>query len=59
MLHRSTTSFRASATHYYWGVVQAEENLQVAVGALKFNTDLVQVNGDNVRIGVLAAVNLR
>ncbi len=42
----------------YWGVVQAQENLQVALAALKFNTELVRVNGDNVRIGLLAAVNL-
>jgi outer membrane protein len=42
----------------YWGVVQAEENLQVAVSALKFNADLVRVNGNNVRLGMMAAVNL-
>ena len=29
----------------YWGVVQAEENLQVADSALQFNADLVRVNG--------------
>ena len=42
----------------YWGVVAAEENLQVAQSALKFNADLVRVNGDNVRLGMMAAVNL-
>jgi outer membrane protein len=42
----------------YWGVVMAEENLQVADSALKFNTDLVRVNGNNVRLGMMAAVNL-
>ena len=42
----------------YWGVVQAEENLQVADSALKFNNDLVRVNGNNVRLGMMAAVNL-
>jgi outer membrane protein len=42
----------------YWGVVQAVENLQVADAALKFNTELVRVNGANVRLGMLAAVNL-
>jgi outer membrane protein len=42
----------------YWGVVQAQENLQVADSALKFNTDLVRVNGNNVRLGMMAAVNL-
>jgi outer membrane protein TolC len=42
----------------YWSVVQAEENLQVTQSALKFNTDLVRVNRDNVRLGMLAAVNL-
>ena len=42
----------------YWGVVQAEENLQVADSALKFNTDLVRVNGNSVRLGMMAAVNL-
>src|SRR5271170_770389 len=42
----------------YWGVVAAEENLQVAQSALKFNADLVRVNGDNVCLGMMAAVNL-
>ena len=42
----------------YWGVVAAEENLQVAQSALKFNADLVRVDGDNVRLGMMAAVNL-
>jgi outer membrane protein len=42
----------------YWGVVQAVENLQVADSALKFNADLVRVNGNNVRLGMMAAVNL-
>ena len=42
----------------YWGVVQAEENLEVANSALKFNADLVRVNGNNVRLGMMAAVNL-
>ena len=42
----------------YWGVVMAEENLQVADSALKFNADLVRVNGNNVRLGMMAAVNL-
>jgi outer membrane protein len=42
----------------YWGVVQAAENLQVTQSALKFNTELVRVNGANVRLGMLAAVNL-
>src|ERR1700691_3803145 len=42
----------------YWGVVMATENLQVADAALKFNTELVRVNGANVRLGMLAAVNL-
>jgi outer membrane protein TolC len=38
--------------------VQAQENLQVAQSALKFNEDLVRVNGDNVRLGMMAPVNL-
>ncbi|MFZ2064119.1 MAG: TolC family protein [Candidatus Binatus sp.] len=42
----------------YWGVVQAGENLQVAQSALKFNTDLVRVNRENVRLGMMAGVNL-
>ncbi|MGD0673374.1 MAG: TolC family protein [Candidatus Binatus sp.] len=42
----------------YWGVVGAEQSLQVADSALKFNTDLVRVNGNNVRLGMMAAVNL-
>jgi outer membrane protein TolC len=39
-------------------VVGAQENLEVANSALKFNTDLVRVNGNNVRLGMMAAVNL-
>ena len=42
----------------YWGVVGAQENLEVANSALKFNADLVRVNGNNVRLGMMAAVNL-
>jgi outer membrane protein len=42
----------------YWGVVQAQENLEVAQAALKFNTDLVRVNRASVRIGMMAPVNL-
>jgi outer membrane protein len=42
----------------YWGVVGAQENLAVANSALKFNADLVRVNGNNVRLGMMAAVNL-
>jgi outer membrane protein len=42
----------------YWGVVQAQENLQVAQAALKFNDDLVRVNGENVSVGMMAPVNL-
>jgi outer membrane protein TolC len=42
----------------YWGVVQAEENLQVTQSALQFNQDLVRVNGNNVKLGMMAAVNL-
>ncbi len=42
----------------YWGVVQAEENLQVTQSALQFNTDLVRVNRASVRLGMMAPVNL-
>jgi outer membrane protein len=42
----------------YWGVVGAEENLQVAQAALQFNQDLVRVNRDNFRVGMMAKVNL-
>ncbi len=42
----------------YWGVVQAQENLEVAQAALKFNNDLVRVNRASVRIGMMAPVNL-
>jgi outer membrane protein len=42
----------------YWGVVEAEENLQVTQSALQFNQDLVRVNGNNVKLGMMAAVNL-
>ena len=42
----------------YWGVVGAGENLRVAQAALKFNKELARVNGENVRVGMMAAVNL-
>lgn len=42
----------------YWGVVGAKHNLKVQQAALKFNQDLVRVNGENVRVGMMAAVNL-
>jgi len=42
----------------YWGVVQAEENLQVTQAALQFNRDLVRVNRATARMGMLAPVNL-
>ncbi len=42
----------------YWGVVQAEENLRVAQAALQFNNDLVRVNKESVRVGMMAPVNL-
>jgi outer membrane protein TolC len=42
----------------YWGVVGAQENLRVAQAALKFNRELARVNGENVRVGMMAAVNL-
>jgi outer membrane protein TolC len=42
----------------YWGIVQAQENLQVQQSALEFNNDLVRVNGASVRIGMMAPVNL-
>jgi len=43
----------------YWGVVQADENLQVAESALKFNNDLVRVNRISVRVGTLAPIDLQ
>ena len=42
----------------YWGVVGAKHNLKVQQAALKFNRELVRVNGENVRVGMMAAVNL-
>jgi outer membrane protein TolC len=39
-------------------VVQAEENLQVTQSALRFNQDLVRVNRANVKVGMMAPVNL-
>jgi outer membrane protein len=42
----------------YWGVVQADANLKVQQAALLFNNDLVRVNRANVRMGMLAKVNL-
>jgi outer membrane protein len=43
----------------YWGVVGAEENLQVAEAALKFNADLVRVNSISLRVGTLAPIDLQ
>ncbi|HUY27473.1 MAG TPA: TolC family protein [Candidatus Binataceae bacterium] len=43
----------------YWNVVLAEENLQVAQAALKFNADLVRQNGISVKVGTLAPLDLQ
>ncbi len=43
----------------YWGVVAAEENLQVAQEALRFNSDLVRVNRISVQVGTLAPIDLQ
>ncbi|HKV56223.1 MAG TPA: TolC family protein [Candidatus Binataceae bacterium] len=43
----------------YWGVVQADENLQVAEAALKFNNDLVRINRISLQVGTLAPIDLQ
>jgi outer membrane protein len=43
----------------YWGVVQADENLQVAISALRFNNDLVRVNRISLQVGTLAPIDLQ
>ncbi|HUY19699.1 MAG TPA: TolC family protein [Candidatus Binataceae bacterium] len=43
----------------YWGVVQGEENLQVAQESLKFNQDLVRQNHISVRVGTMAPLDLQ
>lgn len=43
----------------YWGVVEAEENLQVAISALRFNNDLVRVNRISLQVGTLAPIDLQ
>jgi len=43
----------------YWNVVLAEENLQVARAALKFNQDLVRQNSISVKVGTLAPLDLQ
>ena len=43
----------------YWGVVGAEENLQVTESALKFNADLVRVNSISLKVGTLAPIDLQ
>jgi outer membrane protein len=43
----------------YWAVVQAVENLQVQNSALKFNSDLVRVNGISLQVGTLAPIDLQ
>lgn len=42
----------------YWGVVQAQENLRVAQAALDFDNELLRVNAANVRLGMMAPVDL-
>ena len=43
----------------YWNVVLAEENLQVARAALRFNQDLVRQNSISVKVGTLAPLDLQ
>jgi outer membrane protein len=43
----------------YWGVVQSEQNLQVAQESLKFNQDLVRQNRISVRVGTMAPLDLQ
>lgn len=43
----------------YWGVVLAEENLEVTRAALKFNQDLVRQNRISVQVGTLAPLDLQ
>jgi len=54
----SVNAFVQRIGNDYWGVVQAEENLQVTQSALQFNQDLVRVNRANVKVGMMAPVNL-
>jgi outer membrane protein TolC len=54
----SVNAFVQRIGNDYWGVVQAEENLQVTQSALRFNQDLVRVNRANVKVGMMAPVNL-
>jgi outer membrane protein len=43
----------------YWNVVLAEENLEVARAALRFNEDLVRQNAIAVKVGTLAPLDLQ
>jgi outer membrane protein len=43
----------------YWNVVLAEENLEVARAALRFNLDLVRQNSISVKVGTLAPIDLQ
>lgn len=43
----------------YWNVVLAEENLEVARAALRFNQDLVRQNAISVKVGTLAPLDLQ
>jgi outer membrane protein len=43
----------------YWQVVLAEENLDVARAALRFNEDLVRQNAISVKVGTLAPIDLQ
>ncbi len=42
----------------YWGVVQAAGESSRSHSAPQFNADLVRVNGNSVRLGMMAPVNL-
>jgi outer membrane protein len=43
----------------YWNVVLAEENLEVARAALRFNQDLVRQNAIALKVGTLAPIDLQ
>ncbi|HUY27472.1 MAG TPA: TolC family protein [Candidatus Binataceae bacterium] len=51
--------FVQSVGNDYWSVVNAQENLEVARAALRFNADLVRQNSISVKVGTLAPIDLQ
>jgi outer membrane protein len=56
---QSLQDFVQRIANEYWNVVLAEENLEVARAALRFNEDLVRQNAISVKVGTMAPLDLQ